>query len=123
MAMLVTARAAIALIPLKHWDNHLGLGGAATETDLAEARRLARHVDRGAGRLPFATKCLPRAIALSRMLRRRTIAHSLVLAARPAGARAGTDDLHAWLEVENVIVLGDLPGPWLILLRLPQTIR
>lgn len=123
MAALSAARIAIALIPLDRWKGHLGLAGTATEHDLPEARRLARHVERAAGRLPFKTKCLPRAIALGHVLRRRRIAHDLVLAVRPAAARTGQDDLHAWVEVEDVIVLGNLPGPWLTLLRLPQTVR
>lgn len=67
----------------------------------------------------FESKCLPRAIALSRMLRRRGIAHRLVIAARPAGARNGADDLHAWIEMGGTIVLGELPGNWIQVLGLP----
>ena len=120
MAGLLAVRPVIALVGIERWRGHLGLAGLADQTGLAEARRLARHVDRGAGRLPFTSKCLPRAMTLSRLLRRRGIAHRLVIAVRPAAARDGTDDLHAWVEVASQIVLGELPGPWLPLYRLPQ---
>lgn len=120
MAGLAAARAVIAFAPLERWHGHLGLAGAASEAELAEAQRLARHVDRAAGRLPFASKCLPRAIALSRMLRRRRISHRMMLAARPVETRTGNDDLHAWVEVGKTIVIGNLAGPWLVLLEFPQ---
>lgn len=87
---------------------------------MREAARLAAHVRRGAGRLPFESKCLPQALALSRMARRRAVPHSLVIAARPLGARSGMDDLHAWIEVGGRIVLGEIPGPWIRVLALPE---
>lgn len=119
IALLLAARAAIALTPLERWRKHLGLEGSDSETCPAEARRLARHVERAAGYIPFEAKCLPRAMALSRMLRRRKIPHRLAIAARPASARGGNDDLHARVEVGSTIVIGNLPGPWLVLLNLP----
>ncbi len=71
MAALAAARARVAFIPLEHWRGQLGLPGDASDEQLAESRRIARHVDRAAERLPFDFKCLPRAIALAAMLRRR----------------------------------------------------
>jgi hypothetical protein len=68
--------------------------------------------------LPVQTKCLPRAVALSWILRRRQIQHTLVFAVRPAGLRGSKDDLHAWVEVQGAKLIGDLPGPWLETLRL-----
>jgi hypothetical protein len=88
---------------------------------LAEGQRLARQVERAAARLPFSTKCLPRAMALSWILRRKRIGHVLVFAVRPAGLRDGPDALHAWVEIEGVTVIGDLPGPWLETLRLGES--
>ncbi len=120
LAGLILARAAIAAVPLERWHGRLGLAGAGTVPQMAEARQLARHVERAAARLPFEMKCLPRAMALSRMLRKRAIGHRLVVAARPQPARTGNDDLHAWIEVQKSIVIGDLAGPWLVLLTLPQ---
>lgn len=119
MAALAAARARVAFIPLEHWRGQLGLPGDASDEQLAESRRIARHVDRAAERLPFDFKCLPRAIALAAMLRRRGIPHRAVIAARPAAARGGADDLHAWTEVGGTIVIGDLPGPWVVLFTLP----
>lgn len=119
MAALLAARGVVALVPLERWRGHFGQTGIAGPEALAEARRIAAHVRRGAGRLPFPTKCLPQALALSRMLRRRQIAHSLVIAVRPDSARTGHDDLHAWIEMDGAIVLGDLPGPWLPLFTVP----
>lgn len=119
MAQLCGARLAIRFVPLERWRGRLGLAGRASAPEQAEARRLARHVGRGAARLPFETKCLPQAIALSRMLRRRGIPHRLTMAARPAAARGGGDDLHAWVESGGAIVIGDLPGPWAELFSLP----
>lgn len=116
---LVTARCTIALVPLKAWQGRLGLAGEASDTAMRQARKLAQHVDRAALRLPFACKCLPRAMALSRMLRKRGLPHRVVIAVRPAGARGGDDDLHAWVEMGGTIVLGDLPGPWVPVLILP----
>lgn len=58
-------------------------------------------------------------MALSRMLKRRRIVHKLAIAVRPATKRQGTDDLHAWVEVEGQVILGDLPGPWVPIHVLP----
>lgn len=119
LAGVLAARTTIALAPLERWRRSLGFAAPDSEADPAEARRLARHVERAAGYLPFELKCLPRAMALSRMLRRRKIPHQLIIAARPAAARGGGDDLHAWVEAGDAIILGELPGPWLVLLNLP----
>lgn len=96
----------------------MGAAGRPSGPDLAEAKRIAAHVEWGARRLPFATKCLPRAMALSWMLRRRRVAHVVVFAVRPAHLRGSDDDLHAWVEVGGEKIIGDLPGPWLETLRI-----
>jgi len=69
-------------------------------------------------RLPFGTKCLPRAMALSWLLRRKRVVHTVVFAVRPADLRNSPDALHVWLEAGGDKVIGDLPGPWLETLRL-----
>lgn len=125
-ARLVWARALIELIPFSWWRRWLGSCApngpspptAPAPADPVEARRLARHVDRAAARLSFPVKCLPRAIALAGMLRRRRVSYALVLAARPLKQRTGHDDLHAWVDVCGEVVIGDLPGPWLRVLVL-----
>lgn len=123
---LIRARLLVARVPFARWRDQLGAtadpypgdDNRISEDDLAEARRLARHVDRAATRLPGESKCLARAMALGRMLRRRAISHTLVIAARPGAARGGDDDLHAWIEASGLILLGNLPGPWARLLTL-----
>lgn len=129
-ALLCLARALIALVPFRLWRQHLGGPGrtdpgaglaADSAPDPAELHRLAAHVARAAQRMPFTVKCLPQAMALSWQLRRRRLAHTVVFAARPPGARAGDDALHAWVESEARVILGDLPGPWIEIYRQPPT--
>ena len=86
--------------------------------DLAAARRLAADVEWAAKRLPFTTKCLPQAMALSWLLRRRHLTHAIVIAVRPNQLRQSPDAMHAWVEVAGDKIIGDLPGPWIETLRL-----
>lgn len=119
MVWLVLARLVIVLVPLPRWQKHFGLGGDSRPGDAAAALQCVRHVDRAAMRLPIECKCLPRAMALSRILRRRKLPHRLTIAVRPLAARSGGDDLHAWIDVAGETVIGDLPGPWAPLFTLP----
>jgi hypothetical protein len=121
MASLTLARLLVATVPLKYWRRSLGGStGAAPlpegESGPVAARRLASHVERADKRLPFRSKCLPQAMALAWMLRRRGIRYRLCIAVRPQQVRHGAHALHAWLEAGDAIVLGDIPGPWAILL-------
>ena len=118
MLALCHARLLIALIPFRRWQGRLGFAGV--DSGLKDARRLAGMVNRAGERLPFETKCLPRAMALSWILRRHAIGHAVVIAVRPADRREEEDALHAWVEVANERILGDLPGPWIETLRLPD---
>lgn len=125
MGFLCLARLAVAWLPFSLWRGWLGLDGPAVPNAVpnaaSEVQRLALHIERAAARLPFLTLCLPRAMALSWVLLRRGIAHQLVIAARSASLRGGTDDLHAWVEAGGQIVLGALPGPWLETARFPHS--
>lgn len=76
------------------------------------ARYLARAVERTASRLPFKTKCLPRAIALQLMLRRRNAEGQLVMAVMPGKSRGKVDDLHAWVEAQGEVLIGASPLPY-----------
>jgi hypothetical protein len=122
MAMLCRARLLVAWVPFDRWRGSLGAaaneGGSRPFDMPAKAMQLSAHVEWAAVRLPFSTKCLPRVMALSWMLRRQGIGHQVVLAARPAHLRDSADTLHAWVEVDGKKVIGDLPGPWLETLRL-----
>ena len=92
--------------------------GQPSAGEIAAASQLAADVDWAAKRLPFTTKCLPRAIALSWLLRRKQIGHMVVIAVRPPQLRNSSDDLHAWVEVARKRIIGDLPGPWVEILRI-----
>jgi len=124
MVLLGMAQFVVTFIPFERWRGSLGTnprdadGRRAARSDVAAGRRTAAVVERAAERVPFHTKCLPRAIALSWLLRRNRLRHSVVFAARPAHIRDSADALHAWVEVDGFKILGDLPGPWLETLRL-----
>lgn len=125
MLFLCLAHAYIRFVPFQRWSGWLGTKSCDQRKDrdegdaaLEQGRRAAAVVARAAERLPFETKCLPRAIALSWLLRRQSVAHSLVFAARPLHLRNSADALHAWVEVDRRTIMGDLPGPWLETLRL-----
>ena len=117
MGLLLLARGLIVLLPLRYWRD--GLGWSDANRDNARASRLAAQVERAAWRLPFQTKCLPRAMALSWLLRRAAIGHHVTLALRPPDQRDSADVLHAWVDLDGLIVLGELPGPWIVIHRLP----
>ena len=119
MVLLGWARLLVAGVPFGWWRGLLGTKdgrarpSAPSSSQLARARRIAGAVDRAAQRLPFDTKCLPRAMALSWLLRRAAIPHALVIAVRPQDQRDTSDALHAWVEVAGARIIGDLPGSWL----------
>jgi GNAT superfamily N-acetyltransferase len=120
IALLLLARILVAVVPFARWRGRLGWSGEASTAQFELARLLAAHVEFAAARLGLPLKCLPRAMALSWMLRRRGIAHRLIVAARPQAERDGVADaLHAWVECRGETVLGKLDGPWIELLNLP----
>jgi len=116
LALLCCARLLVACVPLRLWRQSLGYSPGHRSS--AEARRLARQVERAATWLPLESKCLARAMALSWRLRRRRIRHAVVFAVRPQPMRDAPDALHAWVEIGAETILGDLPGPWVETLRL-----
>lgn len=108
-------------VPFERWSGTLGHCAPSDQlADSVEARRLAADVEWAAKRLPFTAKCLPQAMALSWIFRRKRLAHAVVIAVRPNQLRQSPDSLHAWVEVAAGIILGDLPGPWIETLRLGQ---
>ena len=119
MALLVSAQALIRIVPLGRWRGRLGLAGECLPQQQIAARRLAVHVERAASRLPWGALCLPQAMALSVMLKRRHIPHQLVIAIRPPGRRDDADALHAWVACGPTIVIGALDGPWHEVARMP----
>jgi hypothetical protein len=120
MALLCGARILVNWVPLARWRRFLGLSAGASRKDAEIARAAAADVEWGAKRLPFETKCLPRAMAVSWLLRRKRIGHAVVVAVRPPEMRGSDDALHAWVEVAGETLVGDLPGPWIETLRLGE---
>lgn len=124
MAELCRARVLIALVSFRIWRDGVGSPSLAAlpvrtfSKPLAEAQRIACQIERAAERLPFEMKCLPRAIALSRLLRRRGLPHVLVFAVRPLEVGYFADTLHAWVETDGIKIIGEVPGPWIETLRL-----
>ena len=57
------------------------------------------------------------------MLRGRKLGHTVIIAVRPRQLRRTPDALHAWVEVGGEKILGELPGPWVEILRLGESIR
>ncbi len=119
MALLLFARLLVRWARFDTWRSRLGWPGASDADQQMLARRLARHVERAATRLPGTSLCLPQAMALSWMLRAWRVPHSVVLMVRPQAARGGADDLHAMIRCGRDVVLGNIPGPWIETLVLP----
>lgn len=115
MLRLSLARLLIAAVPLRLWLRMLGepvkSGSGVGEAD-AETRLIASAINRGANRLPFATKCLPRAVALHAMLSLRHKPSRLVIAVLDRSKLDAAEELHAWVESRGEIVIGKLDFPF-----------
>lgn len=118
MAHLCWAQLLVWWIPFNRWRNTLGFAAPRQPQCDDLPSQLAADVEWGAKRLPFDIKCLPRAMALSWMLRRCGLKHAVVIAVRPSQLRHSIDALHAWVELDGEKILGDLPGPWIETVRL-----
>lgn len=122
---LLTAWLLIAILRFGRWRKLLGplvttpsAQRRATTAPRPEDRRLALAVERACGRLaPIRFKCLPRAMAVHWMMRRRGRPCMLVLAILGAQARGTLDDLHAWAERDGAILIGESTLPYRILAR------
>lgn len=116
-ALLLLARLLVGLAPFSLWQRSLGRTvapnaaepAAITPDQRLRARRAARAVMRATDLLPGETKCLPRAMALRWMLRRRSIAARLLIGVLPASQRGAADDLHAWVVAGAETIIGELP--------------
>jgi hypothetical protein len=124
MLLLVVARFLVARVRFGLWRAMLGRtaqrreGAEASAGELALGEACALAVRRAARRLP-GSLCLPQAMALQWMLRRRGVASTVLLGAAGNGKRAGKlGDLHAWLELGGIALLDDGAGVHHVLLRL-----
>lgn len=108
-ALLIAARLLIRFVPMVRWRNTLGQphteGAVAQAGDDRAAEVLAYAVVRAARLLPLPFLCLPRAMALQWMLRRRGIGSVLVMGA--TGGRTDQPALHAWVERKGCILIGE----------------
>ncbi|MCL6741568.1 lasso peptide biosynthesis B2 protein [Sphingomonas sp. RB56-2] len=118
MSRLCWAKLLVRFVPFELWRDRLGYANSDIKAAPARARKLAADVEWAAKRLPFGTKCLPRAMALSWTLRGKGMPNTVVIAVRPDQLRQSSDPLHAWVEVEGETILGELPGPWIETLRI-----
>ena len=132
---LLLARLLVRYVPMRHWRHRLATAEdlapageppanphAAVSSDGPEEpepaggclprapqrrlpRRMARVVQRVARHVPFPAVCLPQAMALQWMLRRRGVESRLVFGARRK-AQSTELDFHAWLTVGGECVIG-----------------
>lgn len=108
---LVTARFLVRHVPFRHWRGFLGqMGADVSQIGLrqVEIGVLVKAIERADARLPFACKCLPRAMALHAMMRRRGISGELVIGVLESARRGSIEDLHAWVETGGEILIGDV---------------
>ena len=106
-AALLVARLLVKHVRMRRWRRWLILveapGPDAPKRRLS--RRTARILRRIARHAPFSAVCLPQAMALQWMLRRRGVASRLIFGARRSAEDAGLD-FHAWLTVGGRCVIG-----------------
>jgi hypothetical protein len=109
--LLVVAKLLVRRVPLRVWRRSLGRVGLPQSKARDEAsRRVSIAVRQAAVRLPGSYMCLPQAMAVQWMLRRRRIASALVFGAHGGGNRSTPLELHAWVEIGGQIVIGDDPS-------------
>lgn len=110
MILLLIARVLISFVPLRRWRGSLGrIGGAGSTGDAHPYRQIVRAVLRATQRLPLEMVCLPRAMAVQWMLRRRGTPSALVFGIMPERGTGDIHALHAWVEVGAVTIIGEDP--------------
>ena len=125
--LLVLARLLVAHVPMRRWSSRLGMEAAPAPrpgtpsarpdqegragppepaAGQAVSREVGRIVRKVARRLPFRTVCLPQAIAVQWMLRRRGIRSRLIFGVRRGTTPAAALQYHAWVNVGGDTVIG-----------------
>lgn len=118
LALLALARMCIAWLPFRVWQRWTGRAmppvspyplATLPKADQGESTNCSQDcavaVQRAANRLR-GSLCLPQAMALQWMLRRRNIGCAIVLGVLPGQHRGSLDDLHAWVEVDGTVLIG-----------------
>lgn len=124
-ALLATAWLLVRFVRLSHWSWLLGRTADRVTAEAATPSHVATQVRTAINRaerrlLGRPLKCLPRAMAMQWMLRRRRVAASLVIGAARGSEGGRQFDLHAWVECGDTVAIGgaaDLAGfvPLLVL--------
>jgi Transglutaminase-like superfamily len=110
--LLLIAVLLIRLAPLRLWRRSLGrMAPAPADLSVTIAhRRIARAVVRATTWLPGDYVCLPRAMAVQWMLRRRGLPSTLVFGVVQGGLASGDiHALHAWVETGSTVLIGADP--------------
>lgn len=113
--LLLVARLLVAGVPMRFWIGSLGsiasgvaLASIAPTRDTPiphDLRRIVFAVNRATIRLPLPLVCLPRAMAVQWMARRRGLECTLRI-----GVERGADtQFHAWVIWREAAIIGDLP--------------
>jgi hypothetical protein len=108
MIFLLIVKYLIRAVQMRRWRATLGrVGELGTAEGHPAYRAISYAVTAGARRLPGEYVCLPRAMAVQWMLRRRGVASAIVIgvSAQPQGDRLHA--LHAWVEGGGNIIIGD----------------
>lgn len=123
MLLLLAARLLVSWVRLGRWLRLLGRQAAEPRRAQARAgdRQLARAVERATLRLPGESKCLPRAMALHWLLARRGRPGQLVIGVLPGDQRGRLEDLHAWVECGEEVLIGQLDLAFRPLVRFDTT--
>ena len=110
--LLAFARLLVRRVSLSRWRWTLGRIITSDRpvcfapSEARESRVLARSVERADVRLPFESRCLPRAVALQWRLRLAGIPSRLVIAFNKLD-RSGEHGFHAWVEQGGTMIIGE----------------
>lgn len=118
LVSILVAKLLVQGVRFSAWRDTLGRPACPTEFAVVQrdlppaAHRCAAAVERAAARLPGKARCLPQAMALQWMLRRRKFAPRLVLGVIGGQQRGGIDDLHAWVALDGAVLIGETQMPY-----------
>lgn len=110
--LLILARTLVAFVPMRFWRKSLGTlvserEPAGMSPPPPAVYALVTAVQRACLRLPITMRCLPRAMALHWMARRRGIRLTLHIGIQ-RGVGGG---LHAWVDCQGTTIIGQFDGP------------
>ena len=120
IVLLIVARLLVAVVPFRYWRPSLGriVGHPRASGDDVPMLPAVRAHRQGVKRLPIEVKCLPQAMALQWMLRRRGFVSVLTIATLPKAGRSTLDDLHAWVAASGHVLVGESALPYVAVLHL-----